>query len=142
LHDATGFRLANAFVLNGCLTVILLWLVHWFSARFAGRKAAAVALFLMATLPLLGETATSAAMDLLNLTMLALAASTAALYLEVPGPDRLSLLVLSTILLAQSRYESLLYVVCSAGVIVLGWFRIRRVVLSWLAVLSPFLLVP
>jgi hypothetical protein len=62
--------------------------------------------------------------------------------LREPGLDRLSFLVLSAVLLAQSRYESVLFVFPVAVIIALGWFRTRRVFLSWPAIIAPLLLVP
>src|SRR5690606_25336342 len=53
-----------------------------------------------------------------------------------------SLLVLGTILLAQSRYESVLFVGSTAAVIVAGWYRAGRIIITWPAVLAPLLLVP
>jgi hypothetical protein len=45
-------------------------------------------------------------------------------------------------LLAQSRYESTLFVGPTALVIAAGWLRAGRVILSWPAVLAPLFLIP
>jgi hypothetical protein len=50
--------------------------------------------------------------------------------------------VLGTVLLAQSRYESVIFVAATAIVIGAGWLRAGRVILSWPAVVAPLLLVP
>lgn len=142
VHDLTGYRLANIFVVNALLTPCLLALVYWLARQFAGRGPALVAVALLATMPLLGQQASGAGMELHNLTMLAAVIALAVLYLRAPGRDRLSLLIFGTVLLAQSRYESVVFVIGTAVVIVAGWWRSGRVILSWPAVFAPLLLVP
>lgn len=142
LHDLTGFRIANAFVLNSLLTPVCLGLLYWLARQLAERGPALLAVALTATLPLFGQQTTGAGMELHNLTMLLVVAVTATLYLRVPDARRLGLLVVSTVLLAQSRYESVIFVGPVAFIIALGWWRSRRVLLPWLAVLAPLLLVP
>jgi len=62
--------------------------------------------------------------------------------LRAPDDDRLSLLVVGALLLAQSRYESVLFVVPTAFVIVAGWIRAGSILLTWPALVAPMLLVP
>jgi hypothetical protein len=143
LHDLTGFRMANVFALNVALTFLLLSATFWLVRTLTGRIAPAlVAVALFATLPLLGQNATGASMELLNLTMIAVVTIAAVHYLREPGADRLSFLVLGAVLLSQTRYESVLFVLPTAVVILLGWVRAGRIVLSWPAMLAPLLLVP
>jgi hypothetical protein len=142
VHDLTGFRLANMFAVNVALAGALLALLYWFVRQLAGRGPAVLAVALMATLPLFCQNTSSAAMDMCNLAMLALVACLATLYLRAPDDDRLSLLVLGCILLVESRYESVIYVVPTAVVIAIGWIRAGRVILPWPVILAPFLLVP
>ncbi|MEO7411901.1 MAG: glycosyltransferase family 39 protein [Opitutaceae bacterium] len=143
LHDLTGFRVANMFVLNVALAPVFVGLVYWLAATLTGRRGpATLAMALLATMPLLGQQVTGAGMELHNVTMLALVMALAILYLRAPDDDRLSLLVLGAVLLSQSRYESVIFVVPTALVIVLGWVRIKRVLLPWTALIAPLLLVP
>lgn len=142
LHDVSGFRIINIYVVNILLTPLFIGLVYWLSRTVATRGAALMVVGLMATMPLLGQQATGAGMELHNLTMLVLVIVTGVLYLRAPGDDRLSLFVLTTVLLAQSRYESVIFVVPAAVVIVAGWQRAGRLFLPWPAVLAPLLLVP
>lgn len=143
LHDLTGYRAANMFVLNIALAPVFLGLVYWLAVTLTGRRGAAcLAVGLLATMPLLGQQVTGAGMELHNLTMLALTMALAVLYLRAPDDDRLSLLVLGAVLLSQSRYESVIFVVPTALVIVLGWLRARRILLPWPALIAPLLLVP
>ena len=143
LHDLTGYRLENVFVLNAALTLAALAAVYWLVRTLTGRVAPALlAVGLLATLPLFGQNATGASMELLNVAMILGVMVAATLYLRAPDADRLSCLVLATVLLAQTRYESVLFVAPSAAVIVLGWWRANRIILPWPAVIAPLLLVP
>lgn len=143
LHDATGFRLANVFVLNIALTPVFLALVYWLGRTFTGRRGPALlAVGLLAALPLLAQQSTGAGMELHNLTMLALTMVLAVLYLRAPDNERLAALVLGAVLLSQSRYESVLFVVPVAVIVVFGWLRAKRVLLSWPVLIAPLLLLP
>ena len=142
VHDLTGYRIANMFLVNVALTPLLFALVYWLGREVAGRGAALLAVGLLATMPLLGQNATGAGMELHNLAMLALTMALAVLWLRAPDEDRLSLLVLGAILLAQSRYESAIFVVPVAVVIVAGWINAGRLILPWPAMVAPLLLVP
>ncbi len=142
VHDLTGYRIANMFFVNVALTPVFFALVYWLGREVAGRGAALLAVGLLATMPLLGQNATGAGMELHNLAMLALTMALAVLWLRAPDGDRLSLLVVGAILLAQSRYESAIFVVPVAVVIVVGWINAGRLILTWPAVVAPLLLVP
>lgn len=142
VHDFTGYRLLNAFLLNAALAPVFLGLVYWLGRALCGRVAALLAVGLLATMPLLGQQATGAGMELHNLTMLAGVMALGMLYLRAPDGNRLSLLVLGTVLLSQSRYESVIFVVPTAVVIVAGWLRVGRAFLTWPAIVAPLLLVP
>ena len=142
LHDLTGYRAANIFALNVALSGALLGLLYWFAREVAGRGPAVFAVALMATMPLFGQNATGAGMDLHNLAMIALVACLSVLYLRVPTDDRLSLLVLGTVLLAESRYESVIFVAPVAVIVGAGWVRAGRALLPWPVIIAPLLLVP
>ncbi len=143
VHDLTGFRLANAFAVNvGCAAVCLgltLWLVRGLTGRaVAGR----LAVLLLATLPLFGQNATGASMEMHNLAMIVVSLAAAVLYLRAPDNDRLALLVLTVVLLAQSRYESVIFAGPAAVVGLIGWARAGKILLPWPALIAPLLLVP
>ncbi len=142
LHDFTGYRIANLFALNVACAGALLGLLYWFSREIAGRGPAILSVALMATMPLFGQNATGAGMDLHNLTMIALVACLGVLYLRAPSDDRLSLLVLGAVLLTESRYESVIFIFPVAFVVAAGWLRAGRVLLPWPVVVAPLLLVP
>jgi len=143
LHDLSGYRLENVFALNVALAALCLALTFWIvRALTGGRAPALLAVALLATLPLFGQNATGAGMEMHNLAMITVVMACAALYLRAPDADRLALLIFGTVLLSQSRYESVLFVAPVALVIVVGWWRAGRILLPWPAVIAPLLLVP
>ncbi len=141
LHDLTGYRVLNAYLLNAALYPLALTLAWWLGRMLAGTAAALLVVLLMGTLPLFGQNATGAGMEMLNICMLLAVAALGSLYLRRPDETRLSALVLGTVLLAQSRYESAIYVGPVAVLIMLGWWRAGRVILSWPSVIAPLLLI-
>lgn len=142
VHDFTGYRLTNIFLVNAALTPVFLALAYWLARTVTGRGPALLAVALLASLPLLGQNATGAGMELHNLTMIALVAALAVLYLRAPDDDRLVALVLAAVLLSQSRYESVIFVLPTVLVVLLGWVRAGRVLLPWPVLIAPLLLAP
>jgi len=142
VHDFAGYRPLNAYLLNAALLPVGLGLVYHLGRLLAGARAAIIGVLLLGTLPLLGQNATGSGMELLNLVMLLVVTALAAAYLARPDGDRLAALVIGAVLLAESRYESALYVPVVGVVILLGWWRARRIELSWVAVIAPLLLLP
>ena len=142
VHDLTGYRTENAHWLNVCLLPVALFLVYYVGRCLNGARGGLLALLLLGSLPLLGQNATGSGMELLNVVMILAVIALSAAYLRKPDEESLSALVLGVVLLAQSRYESAIYVAPVALVILLGWWRTRTVVLSWLAVLAPLLMMP
>lgn len=142
VHDLTGYRIVNVFFLNAALTAAFLSLAYWFGCALTSRAGGLLMVVLLVTMPLLGQNATCAGMEMHNLTMLVLVLCLALLYLRAPDPDRLALLCLGTVLLAQSRYESVIFVMPVAIVVMAGWWRVGRVLLPWVALATPVLLIP
>jgi hypothetical protein len=142
VHDVSGYRIDNVFVLNAGLFVVALGLIWWLGWRLNGSRGGLLAVALLGSLPLFAQNATGAGMELLNLCVLVFAIVTAAAWLHRPDEIRLSALVLSAVLLVQSRYESALYVVPAAMAILIGWWRVRRIVMSWPVIAAPLLLIP
>jgi hypothetical protein len=142
IHDFTGYRTANAYWLNAVLYPTCLGLAYYLGRRIARQWGAFLAVLLLGSLPLLGQNATGSGMELLNFCMILAVAGLGGAYLRRPDHTRLSAFVLGAVLLAQSRYESALYVLPAALIIGLGWWRQGGVVISWTAVLAPLLFVP
>jgi len=142
LHDLTGYREGNAFALNTALMPAILALVYLLARRFVAHGAACVAVVSFGAFSLLAYNATGAGMEMVNLAMLLLTVLLGAFYLEAPDEPRLAALLLNAVLLAQSRYESALYIAPTALVVLEGWRRAARPILPLAAILAPALLVP
>jgi hypothetical protein len=142
VHDVTGYREENAFALNVALLPVSLLQVFVLARRVAKQPGALAALIALGTLSLLAHNGTGAGIELLNLVMLLLTMQLALMYLEAPDGPRLSALVLSAVLLAQTRYESSLYVGSVALVTAEGWRRAGRFILPPAAIFGPALLIP
>lgn len=142
LHDLSGYRPANMIVLNGLLTPVFLGLAYYFAKELSNRRGGILAVLLLSSLPILAQNASGAGMELHNLVMLLCTLCAALWYLRRPEPLRLSFLCLSTVLLSQSRYESVIFVIPGALVVLAGWRRLGRPVWSWVALLSPCLFIP
>jgi len=63
-------------------------------------------------------------------------------YLDVPSATNESLLLLAVVLLAQSRYESALFVIPVGLAVLWVWWRRRAIHVSWTMVVAPLLLIP
>ncbi len=141
VHDLTGFRLSNVFWLNGVITFGLLVAVYGVGRRLAGGAAGVVAALLLATVPLVNQNATGAGFELLNLLMISLTVWLGMRYVERPDDHRMCSFLLSGVLLAQVRYESVLFLLPVAITVLYAWWRQRSVSLPWTFLALPLLLV-
>ena len=141
LHDLTGYRPANAFVLNGALTFVFLALVNAAGRLLAGRLAGWLGVALFAGLPLLGQNATGGGFELLNLAMILATMLLGARYVAKRDAPALEAFCFSALLLAQVRYESVIYLPAVAFLVVWIWYREGRAILSWPLLLAPLLMV-
>jgi hypothetical protein len=141
LHDFTGYRPENTFILNALLTPLLLLLVYSVARRLAGAEAGVAAMLLLATVPLFIQTITGGGFEVLNLVMITLTLLLGMSYAKEPTADSLAAFCLSAVLLAQVRYESVLFIGPTAVVVVWTWWRHRRIELPWAVMFSPLLLV-
>lgn len=142
MHDFTGYRPENAFALNAGLTLALLVMVYRAASRWAGVAAGIGGVILLTTLPLLAQNATGGGFEVLNLVMIMAVLLTGIRYAEKRDEVSLDLLVVTTVLLALTRYESVLFVIPVAGLILWGWWKSGRVVMGWATAVSPLLLIP
>jgi hypothetical protein len=140
VHDLTGYRPENAFYLNAGLAVILLLLVYAFGFAFGGTRLGCLGVLILAGLPLLAQNATDGGYELANLVMILLLYFVGSRYYRSPGAQGLGLFILTAVLLAQVRYESILYILIVPAVILCKWSQEKRITLPWLAAFSPVLL--
>ena len=142
LHDFTGYRPENVFVLNTALTFVLLGLTYLTGCRIGGRGAGALAVLLLTSLPLLAQNATGGGFELLNLVMILSTLLLGMRYVEKRDGNSLEAFGLSGILLAQTRYESVLYLLPVGLTVLWIWWTDRRPTLTWLVQAMPLMLLP
>lgn len=142
LHALSGYRVENVFVLNGLLGFSLLLLVYLAGREMSGRRGGVLAVLLLAGLPLLAQNVTSAGYDVLNLVLLVAYFLSVVRYVRRSGSEGLDLMVLTGLLLAFCRYESVLYLVVAVGAAGWKWWSERQVTLTWLSALSPLAVWP
>jgi hypothetical protein len=141
LHDFTGYRPENVFVLNGVLTVIFLSLVNLTGRLLAGRLAGWIGVALFAGLPLLAQNATGGGFELLNLVMILATMLLGVRFVSARDEPSLTAFCFSGLLLAQVRYESVIYLLPVALTVFWVWWQQRRATVSWEVVCAPLLFI-
>lgn len=141
LHDFTGYRPENVFVLNTLLTFLTLTLTYFTGCRIGGRGAGTVAVLLLTSLPLLAQNATGGGFELLNLAMILSTLLLGMHYAKRRDGHSLGAFGLSAILLAHTRYESVLFLLPVGMIVLWGWWQERRLVLTWPVMVMPLFLV-
>ncbi len=142
LHDLTGYRVANSFWLNALIFPVFLLMAYWFGRQLAQPYGGYLAVLLLVSTPLLPMIAASGGIDLLNVTMIALLLVVLIAFLQRPTRTAQAALVLTAVLGIQTRYETALFVLPVAAVILYDWLQKRRFDISWSLILAPLLLIP
>lgn len=141
LHDLTGYRPANAFILNGALTFAFLGLVFVLGRQLAGRMAGWIGVTLFAGLPLLAHNATGGGFELLNLVMILVTLLLGARFVAKRDRPALTAFCFAALLLAQVRYESVIYLLPVALLVLWVWWQEGRVILAWPVIVAPLLMI-
>lgn len=141
IHDLTGYRVDNVFVLNALLGVALVALLFLLGRRFGGDWAGYAAVLLFCSVPLVQQNATGGGFELLNIVMLLITLLLGLRYINVPTDASLGAFILSGVLLAQVRYESVAFVLPVGATVFYGWWRQRRIEIPWALIAAPLLLV-
>lgn len=143
LHDWTGYRPSNAFWLNTGLGLGFLSLLHGLAVKIGrNRWAGHVAVLVAGGIPLLAQQASGGGFELLNLTLLTAWLWLGMLFLEKPEGPRQDAFVLTSVLLACTRYESLIYLAPAALLVILAWWRNGAARLTPATIVAPALLLP
>jgi hypothetical protein len=140
VHDFTGYRPENVFFVNGIACFLLLFFFYGIGRHYGGPWLGSLLVALAAGFPLLAQNVTGGGYDLFNLMMIGLLIAAAVAYLKSDRSEAMDFLVITAVALAQVRYESILYLVAVAGIVVVKWVRDREVKLTWVAAASPLLL--
>lgn len=141
LHDWTGYRIYQGIVLNAILLLALNGFIYAWGRVLCPPLGGYISLILYNTIPLLAVNATSSGFDILNLLLIICLPALICWHLKRPEPGTLNCLLLYTVLLAQTRYESVLFVVPTACAILYGWWQLKRVMVTKTMILVPLLLV-
>jgi len=101
-----------------------------------------LAVLLLTSLPLLAQNATGGGFEVLNLVMILSTLLLAMRFAERRDADSQEAMTLSAILLAQTRYESVMFIIPVAVLVLWVWWQERRPVLSATFCFAPLLLLP
>lgn len=142
VHSLSGYRPENVFALNTVLTFVFLGLTYVTGRQVGGRAAGVVAVLMLTSLPLLAQNANGGGFELLNLVMILSTLLLAVRFAARRDPESQEAMTLSAVLLAQTRYESVLFVLPVAAIILWVWWRERRPILSPVFCFAPLLLLP
>jgi hypothetical protein len=140
VHDVIGYRPANAFVVNAGVGFAFLGTVYLIGVLLGGTGLGLLGVLLATGLPLVAQTATGGGLDLLSATMVLAVLAQVIRHLRAPTLENSELLVAAYVFAAQVRYESIILGFLVGAVIALGWWRSRRMDMSWPLTLSPLLL--
>lgn len=142
VHDLSGFRPHNSVYLNRALAFIYLLLVYWVALRLSSPQGGVLAVWLASSIPLFGLAANGGGLEILNLLMILLLVPLGAGYLVQPSAARLGALCMAAILLAQTRYESVIFIIPVALTVLWRHLRDRDLQWQWPLFLCPPLLLP
>lgn len=141
LHDWTGYRIYQGIVLNAILLLALNTLIYQWGKVLCPPLGGYIILLLFNSIPLLGVNATSSGFDVLNLLLLAGLPALLYWHLKRLTPYTLNCLLIYTVLLAQARYESVLFIVPTACAILYSWWKAKEVMITKTMLVVPLLLV-
>ena len=140
MHDFSGYRPENVFYLNFMLSFVLFALVYLLGRIFAGVAGGLLAGLLLASLPLLAQSARSGGFELLNLLMIVLTILLGIHYYRKADSASLTAFGYSGLLLALVRHESILFVIPVGLTTLWMWWKSRKLVLPGFFILIPLLL--
>ena len=141
VHDLSGYRVVNVYILNAVLACALLLIVYLCCEKLGGKTVGWWCQLLLIGLPLLAQCATGGGYDILNMVLVAALFLATYVYLRAAGVRGLNLMITVALLLAYVRYESILYVAVPVAAFLYKLIRVRVVRLTWFSVLAPITLV-
>lgn len=142
IHDLSGYRPGNAFILNGIFTIILTTLMYGLCWQIGGVRYGCLGVLLLTAIPLVAQNTTGGGFEVMNASMLLLFMGSASYYLKQNDDKGLNFFISTGVLLAQTRYESILYLLALVFIVLAKWISRRELSINWFSVCSPFLLFP
>ena len=141
-HSFLGYREINGFVVNFISSVFLLFAFYLLLNRFFTRFLSLLGMIILAAFPLLVLWMTSSSFEVPNMLFGVLAFLAFERLTCSNSARHAEILFLTLVILAQIRYESVLFLVVLMPVGVLFIRREEFAALSWRMVALPFLLLP
>lgn len=141
IHDATNYWKEAPFYLNLILsTGIILLLFHFCQDLTKNLKASAIATAFVSFHPLFVQTSSSAGFDTLNAFLILFLLWNACQFYKNPSTINRDLLLLNTIALANTRYESALFVISTGILVVFVSIKGKAFDVTLTSILAPLLL--
>jgi len=132
----------NSIYVNAIFSVLFCAVITAFLLRATNEWGAVVGLGLLCFVPMVGTAFSSGGLEALNLFLLTAMIATAGYAIADPNEDRIGLHVMTGILLAHTRYESVIFVLSIACVMTYIWIQERRFWIPKVLYLAPLLLAP
>jgi Dolichyl-phosphate-mannose-protein mannosyltransferase len=126
LHTTTGYRTANVFVTNGIIGLILITLVYLIGNIYCSRYGGSIFALFILGVPLFAQNVTGGGFDLLNTTLVSGLAYGLYRYFKNPSGRALEILVFIGLCLANTRYESILYVTIAPAAYIYIWIISKK----------------
>jgi len=142
IHTITGYRAENTFTLNAIAAFFCLLFFYGLIQRWFPKKLALVSMILLTCFPLFVLCATSGGFEIVNLLFVIMAFFFLDTYLVTRRSDDLEKLGMTLILLAQLRYESSIFCICIALILMFILRRKEYEDLTLRIILFPLLLLP
>jgi hypothetical protein len=142
VHDAAGYRVENVFWLNKVLVFVVLILAWQLGRRLDLQFGGELMMLWLCGWPILAQNACGGGFEIFNLMLVLLFCAAVWQFLARSDYDTEAFLLCSCLLLAHTRYESVVYLFVFAGIWLARSIRNRRWSLSWFAVIAPLFLVP
>lgn len=111
VHSLFGFDYTNVFWLNGFVFFLLLFLGYYIGAQFFSITVALSIPFAIAAQPIISISAASGGFDLFSALAILYSLFATKIYLHRKDKESLYHLALTLLLMAQIRYENILYVI-------------------------------
>ncbi|MDP0500889.1 MAG: glycosyltransferase family 39 protein [Verrucomicrobiota bacterium JB022] len=141
-HDLFGYDPHRTIQLNACLAFGAMFLFFLLLQRLWGLKGAAFGLACLVTVPVFASEASSGGIGMSSIFLVLALIALLARWLERPDKDGLAAAAFLAVLLAQTRYESFLYLAGMGLVVAYVWWQQKRIMLPWVVLLCPVLLIP
>jgi len=142
IHSFTGYKATNAFVVNFISSICTLFLFYLFLSFYFSKKLGLISILLVAGSPIFTFWSTSGGFESINLTFLMFVFLFLCQFLKIKNIIFFTLLILTLILLAQCRYESIIFFL--PLLILIPVFLRDKLFYksSWVTVFSPIFLIP